>query len=105
MPLVLHYRGDRRALDNSVLVGPDMGGGFLKPVSADYDPRNNRTTVTFQHLLREKWPPQAIVLAGKVLHDKLQLLYAEARWGSRKALDRLGITAQVAAIHEALEKP
>jgi hypothetical protein len=103
MPLILHYRGDRSSFDERHLVGPDVGDGFLKPVHAQYDLATDRTTVTFQHLLKENWPMPALVLAARILRDKMGLLYAEATMGSTVALRKLGVTDQVAAIMAATE--
>jgi len=83
------YNGDRRDFDSNHLVGPDFGHGWLKPVEAQYDRDTDRTLIRFEHLRRQLWPPQAVLLAMQHIQKEQVLLLAEARAGNRKAINKI----------------
>lgn len=85
----LNYSGDRRNFDPKHIVGPTFYDDMLIPVSAEYDEARDITTLTFERLLRELWPPQAISVAARALHDRQQLLLMQAVAGHRDSVSRL----------------
>jgi hypothetical protein len=82
-----HYRGDRRGFDEMHLVGPDFGHGFLKPVEAEYNSETDTTTIRFEHLRRQLWPPEAAIIAMQHIQKGQVLQLAEAMAGKRKAIN------------------
>lgn len=85
----LNYRGDRRRFDPHHIVGPSFYDDMLVPVRAEYDEAADRTTITFERLLRELWPPQAVTYAGICLHQRQQYLLTLAKAGHRDSISRL----------------
>jgi hypothetical protein len=84
-----HYRGDRRNFDEMHLVGPDFGHGFLKPVEAEYDPETDVTTIRFEHLRRQLWPPHAALVAMQHIQKQQVLELAMAMAGHRKSINNI----------------
>lgn len=48
----LHYKGDRRTADQTK-VGPNRDGEYYFPVSHEYDPDMDRTTIHYAMILPE----------------------------------------------------
>lgn len=46
----LHYPGDVTPVDGTMPFGPNTLGEMLWPVTAEYDPETNTTTVGLSHL-------------------------------------------------------
>jgi hypothetical protein len=87
--MMLHFRGDCRNFDPMHLVGPTWLGDMLKPVDAQYHRLNDMTTIRFEALRRELWPPEATMLAAQVIQKRQVRLLVLAKAGHRDSIDRM----------------
>lgn len=83
----LTYPGNRVLFDGNHLVGPDFGDGWLKPVEAEYDPAADTTTIRFESLRKQLWPPEATLIAMQTIQKRQVLQLAAAKAGNRKAIN------------------
>lgn len=71
------------------LVGPTWLGDFLKPVDATYNRVADETTIRFEVLRRQLWPPEATMLAAQAIQKRQVRLLVLAKAGHRDSIDRL----------------
>jgi hypothetical protein len=94
---VLHYAGDRTQFDPNHLIGPDFGGGFLKPVDAEYDSDTDQTTIVFQFLLHDKWPREAHMLSWQQKWEREKYLTTLILAGHRPSIEKMMAGVKVVA--------
>lgn len=87
--MLLHYTGDCRQFDPMHLVGPTWLGDFLKPVDATYNQVADETTIRFEVLRQQLWPPEATMLAAQAIQKRQVHLLVLAKAGHRDSIDRL----------------
>jgi hypothetical protein len=95
---VLHYAGDRTQFDPNHLIGPDFGGGFLKPVDAEYDSDTDQTTIVFQFLLHDKWPREAHMLSWQQKWEREKYLTTLILAGHRPSIEKMMAGAGVKVV-------
>lgn len=66
----LHFKGDRRSFDTNKVVGPDMFGGWHRPVSARYDADTDMTTRFYQPVPYSDLPERMQQFSAKVIASR-----------------------------------
>lgn len=64
--------------DKAKTVGPDMDGGFYRPVKAEYDREKDMTTVLFVPVAPNDWTPEMALVRSKQMsnRDRFNILAA-----------------------------
>lgn len=66
----LHFKGDRREFDTNKVIGPDMFGGWHRPVSARYDSDTDTTTRFYQPVPYKDLPKNMQALSSRVIASR-----------------------------------
>jgi len=85
----LHYRGDRRRVDMTAVMGPNWCDEYYRPVAVKYNRVANMSTVTFAVVPRPQWTPNMIMECSRLQHVRQMRVYTMAALGHRNSIERL----------------
>ena len=66
----LHFKGDRRKFDTNNVVGPDMFGGWHRPVSSRYDADTDMTTRFYQPIPFADLPKHMQAFSARIIASR-----------------------------------